>query len=260
VPKDANLFLVVGYAAAENPTLLTALGPDFFTALKFYEVDPDESKLAAVGELTGLRGLDLRETDASDETMKSIAKLKKLELLNLSHTTVTDAGMAYLTSLQSLKVLVLDATDVGDNSLKYIQKLPHLRELSLTHTHVTDKGLHALAGMPELETLWLGEEKNITATGLLQLAPMKNLTFLGLQRTAVTGDDLAIFRTLIKQIPSIKFISLIGNSFTDTVMKRWQKSLPGVQIQGALSKGNDRSIPASEARKLFAPLHSWSGR
>jgi hypothetical protein len=260
VPEKANLFLVLDYAAAENPSLLTALGPRFFTALKFQYVDTDDERLAKISELTGLRGMDLREADLTDAAMKSLAKMKSLELLNLSHTGVTDAGLPSLTALQSLKTLLLDATEVSDGGLKSVQQLRHLRILSLVHNKVTDKGLPSIATLAELESLELGEDRRITAAGLSQLTPLKNLKVLDVGNTAITAKDLGTIRSLLVKMPSIKCIQVIDTSFTRDAINQWQKALPGVTVIAMRRRsGNGLDIPESDLPKVFAPLHSWSG-
>jgi hypothetical protein len=253
VPKRANLLLKVGNFAANDPSLLTAYGPNFFAALNFGAVDTDDKTLAKISELTGLQALDLRESDLSDQGLKGLSKLKKLEELYLSRTSVSDQGLDWLLPLGSLKKLVLDQTKISNNGLKSIQKCRNLQDLAMSNCHITDAGLASLATLSELTSLELDSNKGITAKGLMQLAGSK-LIWLSIRDTSVTAKDLPVVEKLSEKIPSLKFITVNGKSFTSAAVREWQFALPHI------STTVQQNLLMHEESGLFAPLHSWSDR
>ena len=52
--------------------------------------------LVVLGDMTGLRWLDLEGSDVTDEGLKQLIGLKDLSHLDLTQTQVTDAGIAEL--------------------------------------------------------------------------------------------------------------------------------------------------------------------
>ena len=229
VPRDANIFLAVGFAAAQNPSLLLAYGPDFFTGLKFNSVETDNRTVAAISALSGLRAIELGDPDISDEGMRSLCKLHKLQYLRVINADVTDAGLSSLPELQGLNSLQLGGLKITGKALREIGQCRQLRCLALTRTAVTDDGLHYLSGLP-LESLCFHASSAITAKGLLQLK-LKKLQALEVMSTSVTGKDLPAIRELCSQTPSLKSIHLRDCSFTPAVVEKWRHSLPHFKIE-----------------------------
>ena len=258
VPKKANLFLEVGYDAVENPSLLTAYGPDFFTGLKFNQVETDDRTMAAVGELTGLKALDLRDSDLSDRGMESLSKLHNLEYLKLDHAKITDRGVAALSKLQALKSLQLDEIRITEKGLSDIRSCRHLRVLNLNHCQITDKGLRSISALSELEDLELNWNLDITAKGLLPLAALKKLKNLEVRTTAITAKDLPVIQEMIRQMPALHSIAFRDKSFTGIVAKKWQDALPHVALAISRTNSGD-ALPFSkkDIPSVFAPVHVW---
>ncbi len=254
VPKSTSLYLRVGYAAARDPSLLTAYGPDFFTGLDFSRVETDDTTVAKISALSGLRSLDLRDADLSEQGMKSVSKLKNLENLKLERTALTDQCTELLVPLRSLKRLSVDQTKITDDGLRNIQKCRKLRTLGLSQCHITDAGLRSVATLPELQELELSDNRGITAKGLLQLTDLKELKTLRLRQT-VTAKDLQIIKMLSQKVPSLHYIEVKDRSFTSAAMWKWQQALPNIAVEVAQSQPLQKDAP-----KLFAPLHSWSDR
>ncbi len=254
VPKMTRIYLKVGYAAGQDPSLLTAYGPDCFTGLDFSRVETDDTTVAKISVLSGLRSLDLRDADLSVEGIKSVSKMKNLEDLKLERTPVTDQCLAWLIPLRSLKRLSVDQTKITDDGLRNIQKCTKLETLGISHCHITDAGLRSLATLPELKELELSGNPGITAKGLLQLTDLKKLKALRIRQT-VTAKDLQIIKMLSQKVPSLHYIEVKDRSFTSAAMWKWQQALPNVAVEVAQSQPLQKDAP-----KLFAPLHSWSDR
>lgn len=253
VPQGARLLLHVGYAAAQNPSLLTAYGADFFAGLEMGKVETDDTTINKISELTGLQSLDLRESELTDQGVIQLSKLKNLEELNLGRTDVTDKGAVALAVLRSLNDLTLNQTRISDNALKSIQKCRNISRLYLSDCHLTDAGLPSIASLTQLTQLILDGNKGITATGLLQLSSLKSLKRLYVRDTAITAKDLKAIEKLKKEIPALNFISLNDKSFTPLVVSQWQAALRPVAVE---VRGSD--IARQDPSKIFGPLHSWS--
>ncbi len=97
--------------------------------------------------------------------------------------------------------------------------------VSLSGTKVTDAGLKELAGLKSLTELDLDRTK-VTDAGLRELAGLKNLTKLYLQRTKVTGAGL-------KELAGLKNLTLLylhGVKVTNKSMEELRLALPKCQI------------------------------
>jgi serine/threonine protein kinase/Leucine-rich repeat (LRR) protein len=95
-----------------------------------------------------------------------------------------------LASLSELKSLELAWPSVTDDTVLRLKPLTRLWRLSLAKANITDACLPALAGMAHLESLDLSEIAGITDAGLEQLAKIKSLNNLGLNRTTTTEAGL----------------------------------------------------------------------
>jgi hypothetical protein len=99
--------------------------------------------MACLGELDGLRELDLSGSQVTDAGLGFLAGAQSLMALTLWDTHVTDAGLHHLQELPSLVELDLGATAITDQGLAELAVLP-LRWLSLRDTLVSVEGLRAL--------------------------------------------------------------------------------------------------------------------
>jgi hypothetical protein len=260
IPGNMSLFLDVGYAAVQDPSLLTAYGQDFFAGLKFERLEINDKPMAIVGTLTGLRALDVRDSNVSDAGLKSLSNLKNLEYLNLSRTAITGHGLPSLAGLRSLRTVLLDGNTVTDNGLKFIRQCDHVHLLALNHCQITDQGLRSLSTLTEVESLELNFNPGITATGLLQLTGLRNLKSLEVRTTAITAKDLPVIQALKRRTPSLQCISLSDKSFSKEAVKKWEQSLPGLKVAASeITLHNSVHINVEDAPWLFAPLRPGAG-
>lgn len=125
------------------------------TVVRLAGTDAADEDLIAVGRMTELKMLDLRDTRVTDEGLRHLSGLKQLEILVLTGTTVSDQGLEQLTAMPALKVLCLDETRVTSAGLSLLRGLTQLGWLNLSHTGITAAGLSQLRDCPALEILIL---------------------------------------------------------------------------------------------------------
>ena len=160
------------------------------THLNLYQSQVTDTHLLTVGQLSGLRWLNLgvcrQITDHGfghllelDEleflnlgfcrrlTRDSFSKLDQFETLrglNLSLTGLTDESMPAIAELAELQTLDIDNTRVTDDGLRHLTKLTHLRSLRLVGVNVTDAGLETLTELP-LRHIYL-RDTAVTESGI----------------------------------------------------------------------------------------------
>jgi Leucine-rich repeat (LRR) protein len=253
VPKLANLWLEVGYAAAQDPSLLTAYSPDFFAGLDLRKVEIDDATLAKWAALKGLQALDLTDAGISDLGLKSLSGLNKLAALDLTGTLITNQGLASLATLPALTFLTLDRTKIGDKGLPVLQQCHHLQNLSLSRCSITDDGLASIAKCQDLHNLVLNYNPQITAKSLLRLSSLKQLNYLSVRTTGLTAADLPVIQNLCRQLPYLSRLAVRDKSFTEAAIRQWQQALPNVTLKGTGNEANKDL--QQEAPILFAPVH-----
>jgi hypothetical protein len=94
-----------------------------------------------------------------DTHLAMLQHVRGLKSLYLDGTRVTNAGMKYVTKVTSLEELSLCFTAVDDNGLIHLKPLRHLRHLGLAYTDVGDAGVLQIRQFKDLETLWLHEDQ-----------------------------------------------------------------------------------------------------
>lgn len=132
------------------------LGHDDWNSVSVVRLSGTEAcdeDLIAVGHLTQLRMLDLRDTRITDQGLRHLSGLRDLEVLVLTGTAVSDQGLEHLADMPGLKVLCLDETKVTSGGLPLLQRFPRLGWLNLSNTAITTEGLTHLRAYPALEVL-----------------------------------------------------------------------------------------------------------
>ena len=194
--------------------------------------------LATIGEMTGLKYLDLSGTKITDKGLPHLQNLSHLESLTLDNTRITEAGLVHLEPLHALRDVrlyitphggrgIVPLTDIGAANLAKIKSLRRLTAF----LEVTDKGVAMLATLPDLETIeingkgvtdksaeLIGQMKSlkwlefqdcpITDKALMSFSQLSNLELFRLYRTRVSGDGLQHLRKLPK-------LSLLGIYFDE---------------------------------------------
>jgi Leucine-rich repeat (LRR) protein len=188
-----------------------------FKDLRLLELTGSNVSNAALQDLDihkGLIKLTLYNTGVGDDGMKVMRNFPHLELLNLRATRVTAAGLRELNGLKSLQVIHLDPEQVNDDVLKALREVGLLHclsmaagpgeprprtdtdvtRLTLLGTRVTATGLKELQPFRNLEYLWLDDAcMNPEAIG--ELGAFKKLNRLEVPRARLTDD---IVHTLAK--------------------------------------------------------------
>jgi internalin A len=234
-PEDVvSLDLSNTYVTDEDLAALAALTN--LASLNLSEnCDVTDAGLKALAPLKHLRVLDLRGTRVTGAGLVELAPLTSLNTLHLDEKLFNGSSKP-LSSLRAIGLLhALDrATAVGgkrpNNSeevvslnlfgtrmpgseLEALSSLKNLNTLYLADTN--DYTLKVLGEMRLLHTLWLAaaaggkrpagpedvvhldlRSTEVTDAGLAELAPLRNLHFLALERTIVTDDALRSLREL----------------------------------------------------------------
>ncbi|MHC4708245.1 MAG: leucine-rich repeat domain-containing protein, partial [Planctomycetota bacterium] len=160
VPADKRMRLLIKRAGLKDLSGLSALGPN-----DLYELDisaraqlPDrsgETIMPYVGNLTGLKVLNLTTINITGKGLQSISGLKSLRQLSIESEDLGDADLAQLAELKSLEILRLRADKVTDKGLAHLANLTSLKELNLTSRSIRGAGLAHLAKLPSLSRLML---------------------------------------------------------------------------------------------------------
>lgn len=142
--------------ADRPPWYQTWLGDDdgnSVSVVRLAGTEAADEDLIAVGKLTGLRMLDLRDTRITDQGLRHLGRLRNLEVLVLTGTAVSDRGLEHLAGMLGLKVLCLDETKITSGGLPLLLRFPRLGWLNLSNTAITAAGLIHLRACPALEVL-----------------------------------------------------------------------------------------------------------
>jgi hypothetical protein len=200
------------------------------------------SDLAQIAHLTGLRRLELTETDIDDAALSNLSKLTNLEYLSLSSTLVKGNSLEHLNS-NHLKNLHLGSLNLSAKAFRTISNFKELRWLSLGRSRVLNEGLAEVARLPMLEVLDIAENIDINDAGIKKLIALKRLRRLDVANTAVTPSGILALKGL-----DLKWIKLSSQYKNESTNRKLQKAFPHAGIE--FDKDHHR-IPA----EMFAPLH-----
>jgi Leucine-rich repeat (LRR) protein len=180
-------------------------------------------EMEAVGQLQGLRELDLSGTAITATGMKNLKKLGKLNILSLEDMTVTDAMLQELTCLDSLEYLVLIHATVEEAGWKTVGRLRHLKRLKIYGIQITDADLVELSALPELSQLRLSNSFAITDAGIQALARTQALTDLALQGCPGVSD---VSIDSLARLKDLNWLRVEGTTITSEGAACLQKALP----------------------------------
>ncbi len=157
-----------------------------------------DGELKVIGEIKGLKNLDLRGCKVSNKGLAHLVNLSELKALRLSGssgvTTVDDDGMQYIGKLTNLKALLLDFLWISGEGLAQLKELSTLEELYLASTLVGDEDLQQLALFPNLKKLRISKLANVTGAGLAHVKQLEHLIDLDL------SENSSLFDTDLEQI------------------------------------------------------------
>lgn len=209
--REAGLLHALSEAKAEGGGRPASLGHVSSLFLGFTKVG-DEG-LKELAEMTNLASLHLRNTKVTDAGMTTLSGSRSLTSLNLHGLPVTDEGLKTLGALKGLKSLSLGDTKVTQAGLKRLAAfknltllflipkqltdgaLKELRELGLLHamSQASARGRGRPSGPEQVDSFRLLFSK-VTHVGLKELAGLKNLRTLQMDRPQVTDDVLKVLR------------------------------------------------------------------
>jgi serine/threonine protein kinase len=164
-----------------------------------------DKEMERISQTKWIRSLNLSRCTFSN---KSLARLKKLDLkiVNFYASNFDDEGAQCLSKIDTLQEVRVHSTAVTDEGVENLCKIAGLKRLFLGSTPITDKSLFQIAKCKNLNYLNLAAVQNISNVGLRQLAGIKSLQFIGLDRTKV---DLKCVQQLCKANKNIKTINLV---------------------------------------------------
>jgi hypothetical protein len=166
VPEDAEVHFQFRPFRRVDWSGLAELRSDDLSLLDASSAPIEDSDLAYLERLTGLRWLDPGDTSITDNGLRHVAVLTNLEMLHLGSTRISNGGLGHLRRLRSIRQLHLRATRIDDAGLIHLVELPVLEALSLYATEVSD-------------------------TGLVHVVRMRRLRYIALQATAVTASGIS---------------------------------------------------------------------
>jgi Leucine-rich repeat (LRR) protein len=197
-----------------------------------------DTGVAILGSLPKLTTLRAHGLKATGDCLRQFLPDSELAELSIAGWDLNEESVIQLLNLQNLTSLNLAGSRLTDNGLALVARLPRLRQLDVSGTSVTDKGLVALSTSVTLETLCLSDTK-ITGTGLVWLASLpalhdldvsfnrlgdgmeeiafpKSLTFLNLQATTISDNQLEA----VSKIEGLIELNLVQTKVSDSGMAR----------------------------------------
>ena len=212
------LAVAVGYLASGNrgeggtgglssltTSTVTIAGKSYhtdITGLDLQETALTQQDLQALGELSHLQDLSLRNTEGVDD-LTPLAGLTQLRQLNLMGTDATD--LTPLKDLTNLTDLKLANPEISD--LTPLKDLTHLKVLylddgSLTSSKILD--LTPLAGLTDLEQLYIPSTPNYTDfSSLSGMTKLRVLMMMGTRYSNSNSVDSLAFLTNMTQLETL---------------------------------------------------------
>ncbi|MHC4535368.1 MAG: M56 family metallopeptidase [Planctomycetota bacterium] len=210
IPHKKQAKLEVSEEAADDLSPLIKLRADDLQMLCFEWKPVKISSLAPIGNLKGLKALNLQTAKFNSEDFKHLTELSQLEVLRLGDQQLTDGSMQYIGQLTSLRSLALWGTGISDEGLKHLRGLTNLTFLALNNCKITDEGLIYLKNMTALDGLQLTQTK-ITDEGLAKLKNFTRLKSLLIGYTNITDAGLKHLQGLTL----LEIIWINSNPITD---------------------------------------------
>ncbi len=141
-------------------------------------------------KLPRLRSVLLAGTAIADDDLRAVGEISTLENLDLRDCAVSDDGLAHLTSLAKLKALRLSgksgACSVGDDGMDHVARLSNLKVLAADFLWISEDGLKKLSGLKNLSELYLADA-TIGNDAIAIMAQFPNLKKLRIAKTQIDG-------------------------------------------------------------------------
>ena len=210
VAAGKEVKLEISGQAAGDLSALDKLGPDDLQMLSFGWKQVQVGSLAPIGNLKGLKALNIQSARFDSEDFKHLTGLTQLEVLRFGDYQLTDESMKYIGQLTSLRSLALWGTGISDEGLKHLQDLTNLTFLALNSCEITDQGLEYLRNMTALEGLQIYQTE-ITDRGLMNLQRFSQLKHIKLDGNGITDRGLKH----LENLTSLENIWIDSNPITD---------------------------------------------
>ena len=189
VAAGKEVKLQISEQAASDLSALDELGPDDLQMLSFGWKAMKVGSLEPIGNLKGLKALNIQCAKFDSEDFRHLTGLDRLEVLRCGDHKLTDTSMRYVGQLTSLRSLALWGTGISDEGLKHLQGLTNLTFLALNGCEISDRGLDYLRNMTALEGLQIYQTK-ITDRGLMNLQRFNKLKHINLGGNGITDMGL----------------------------------------------------------------------
>jgi hypothetical protein len=196
----------------------------------------NDKQVALLPALAGLEYLQTNLADVSDEGIKPLAQLKNLKTLKFFHPgkSFSGSGLAQLAEMPNLQSLtVAGSLEFKDDGMAAVAKLTGLKEFRTWHAGSTDEGVKKLQSLKNLKSLYLGQRLTYKPPACPSdetigiLAGMKSLESLQLDEARLTFTALQ----QLKQLPSLKKLTLGGIDISKDDVERLKREWPGVKIE-----------------------------
>ncbi|MCA9111809.1 MAG: hypothetical protein KDA52_17785, partial [Planctomycetaceae bacterium] len=186
-------------------------------------LEVSDKGVAELSTLPLLEQLSLSSPTVTDASMKLIAGMPGLRTLWFQHCPITDRGLSILRNNSNIEHLMIRGTEATTASLRSLMTLPNLKslDLSLESTEETPQwedlrwfshlerlelsgstfrsaDLTHLQGLTQLGLLSLELDQPIDDAGITSLAPLINLTGLGIYKSHVSDEGLKSLSNMTK--------------------------------------------------------------
>lgn len=174
----------------------------------------NEQLQAAAAGMPRLRALRLSgksgATEVDDEGLQVLAGCKDLKALALDHLWVSGEGLQHLVHNKNLSEIYLAGTLVDDEATEIFQSFPKLRKLRLAQTSVGTPGLERIRNL-QLEELDISECSQIFDDAMKPVGEMRSLKRLNLWRNALTDEGVRSLEELV----NLQWLNLDNTQLSD---------------------------------------------
>jgi serine/threonine protein kinase len=214
-------------------------GPFQITGLNLFGKQVTDADLARLINLKDIKDIILRTTSIKGPGLAHLARLPHLQMLSLVDTPLDEEGICQLRELRSVWHLEMTAGNFKPASLEALRDMPALKQLklggelarddilsalpplaieildlTLEPGRLTGMGGRSLSRLPNLKSMYV--QGPLTRDSFEQLARLKGLTTLGLERTDIGDEDVA----RLAEMPELSWLDLYGcKRVSDSSMK-----------------------------------------
>lgn len=199
-----------------GPTLSRIAQCDSLEKVELCGASVDDSVLAVVCRLPGLRDLTIRHARMNRECMEYLGRAHWLERIHLDTVAISDTDFSLISFLPAVREFEISASPIGGGGLRHLASWPHLSSLAIKDIALSEDAIQSINEMPRLERLTL---KNAGiddyATGLLQDAAA--LRILNLDGNPITGGVWSA----LSRFASLTRLSLCNTKITNSPVDSW---------------------------------------